>query len=181
MREILFRGKRNDNGEWIEGFLHIKCFQEVPRDRYVIEYETEPTKEWKPKYMVAEVIPKTVGQYTGLTDKNGKKIFEGDIVKCRHNWRLQVYPNGQIPDVEKYFFEQKIRNAYGKYKVENPNWMGDDYYYFRNYVIEYYAPNGCFRVRNGGQFHNLTGSYIFNRYLEVIGNIHDNPELLKGE
>jgi uncharacterized phage protein (TIGR01671 family) len=186
MREILFRGQTRRNGEkvWING-------EKVPsnwvyggicfgKGAFSIIYDYMDEEKEKPieKHVV---YTETVGQYTGLTDKNGKKIFEGDIVKCRHNWRLQVYPNGQIPDVEKYFFEQKIRNAYGKYKVENPNWMGDDYYYFRNYVIEYYAPNGCFRVRNGGQFHNLTGSYIFNRYLEVIGNIHDNPELLKGE
>ena len=125
------------------------------------------------------VIPETVGQYTGLTDKNGTKIFEGDIVRCRHNWRLQVYPNDGI-DAEKYFFEQKIRGAYGKYKHEPfDSWWEKEYFYFRNYAVEYYAPNGEFRVRNGGQFHALTSNYIINRDLEIIGNIHDNPELLK--
>lgn len=187
MREILFRGKGIDC-EWYEGCLRKATHEKPSRTTvtyniqefnfgYASEYDFDHTYTSGFDMMV---YPETIGQFTGLTDVNGKRVFEGDIVKCRHNWRLQVYPNGQIPDVEKYFFEQKIRNAYGKYKEENPNWMGDNYYYFRNYVIEYYAPNGCFRVRNGGQFHNLTGSYISNRDLEVIGNIHDNPELLKG-
>ena len=56
----------------------------------------------------------------------------------------------------------------------------DRYFYYRNYAVEYYAKNGGYRARNGGQFHALTQSYIYNSDLEVIGNIHDNPELMKG-
>ena len=71
MREILFRGKRFDNGEWIEGnyravrnshFSYIECIDK-PTDCYRID-------------------PETVGQFTGFTDINGKKIFEGDVVLC---------------------------------------------------------------------------------------------------
>ena len=172
MREILFRAKNGNNAEWVYGhYVH-----QYGADMIYLPDGTD--KEYGFDYY--HIIPKTVGQYTGLTDKHGKKIFEGDIVKCRHNWHLRVYPRTGI-DEREYFFAQKIRGAYGKSEdKENIYLPCDRYYYFRNYAIEYFARNGGFRVRNGGQFHPLTQTYILNRSLEVIGNIHDNPELLKG-
>ena len=81
MREILFKAKRIDNGEWVEGYLFIKYYQESPHDRFVIQYKTTcDDKKWKPKYMVAEIDDSTICQYTGLTDKNGNKIWENDVV-----------------------------------------------------------------------------------------------------
>ena len=71
MREILFKGKRVDNGEWVYGFL-VKMWGQY----HIVDQNNENSA-----YMIE---PESVGQYTGLTDKNGKKIFEGDIVESPH-------------------------------------------------------------------------------------------------
>ena len=134
MREILFRGKRADNGEWVEGgacqspiltLIRMFC---VHNDYYVESGE-------------AVVIPETVGQYTGLTDKNGKKIFEGDIVDC---WSEGVNAQGTV---------QQRRDGLW---IIYPSWQ--------KHIMWGLCPD---------EYSNTT--------VEVIGNIHDNPELLKGE
>ncbi len=123
MREILFRGKRVDNGEWVQGSLFAECsrFQIIRGTCNNVGIEG------------VEVIPETVGQYTGLSDKNGKKIFEGDIVKGKDT-------------LEKDF------EVYG-------------------YVDHL---NGSFVIIGDIMTHYRWLDYD----VEIIGNIHDNPELL---
>ena len=136
MREILFRGKRVDNGEWIQGDIVQFPVHGVVR---IVEQE--------PSYKDAEVDSDTVGQYTGLTDKNGKKIFEGDIIHLEYS---QVFFGGE---------------------------------YFGEYTAEVSYKEGCFitdGINNGDEIETPLSGFD-NDEVEIIGNIHDNPELLGGE
>ena len=73
MREILCRGKRKDNGEWAYGYLYIRNDGQYEISFYSKYFDSER--------FTYDIIPETVGEYTNLTDKNDKKIFEGDIIK----------------------------------------------------------------------------------------------------
>ena len=149
MREILFRGKDPETGKWYEGFYMALsdttyCFEEdyaahPENTKHYIVFD-EMTDWCLPnRHLRAEVDPSTIGQYTGLNDKNGKRIFEGDVLRSRYD---DLYPDDESIEVVKWF-----RSGWHIQQGE-------------------YSPDA------------MDGDGVMP-YSEVIGNIHDNPELLE--
>ncbi len=164
MREILFRGKRVDNGEWIEGGYAEnggKTFI-IVRTRYIPDTRDWDTVEYyenNPCYHLSmiEVDPETVCQYTGLTDKNGRKIFEGYIVQ----------------DAE-FSFEGYEPYIKGIVKFRTGTFDSGCYEY-NGWVIE--EKDGNIDHTPLLQYEKEKG-YLCDSGFEVIGNIFDNPELI---
>jgi uncharacterized phage protein (TIGR01671 family) len=144
MREILFRGKREENDVWIWG-----GFNSRDGKAYIIGMPKQGRIDG------IEVDPKTVGQYTGLTDKNGTKIFEGDIVEVWYKQR--TLENNTEP--QKYKAIIVFGNPNGFYSWGYQLKMIDDFPYNNDILLWVEMED--------------TGAFV-----EVIGNIHDNPELL---
>ena len=150
MREILFRGKRSDNCEWVEGFLLKECNYATCSWNLGIEYKTD--RFGKFAYDVAEIIPYTVGQFTGLTDKNGKKIFEGDILPIEDEIIAVV------------IFKD------GCFRLEEYGLSGA------------WTESGFDECGGGWDIIECSPIDWYSTYdMEIIGNIHDNPELLEVE
>ena len=121
MREILFRGKQRNNGEWFYGdLIHLNHCVSI-----------------RSKDCARSVVPETVGQYTGLTDKNGMRIFEGDLIRSTETGETAI--------------------------------------------VQWFSEHSAFMIwcktsNQVGFLYECEKSII-----EVIGNIHDNPELIGGE
>lgn len=88
MREILFRGKSTDNGEWVYGYYVPVCFGRFPCKPAIVP---EPDGTWKP----IEVKKETVGQYIGLTDNSGKKIFENGYMIIDNKTYKVIFDNAE--------------------------------------------------------------------------------------
>lgn len=134
MREILFRGKRKDSCGWIKGYYIFRKIWES--DVHIIRIVDNGFDS----YIEFEVIPETVGQYTGLTDKNGKEIFEGDILRRAYH-----------PEDDVAVLWHDGRFCFKKVKKINKDYPFESECCIQNAV----------------------------KWLKVIGNVHDNPELLK--
>ena len=138
MREILFRGKSTEDGKWFTGqLLRLKSSVSEKELNVIVEgCEWDDSDEWFNTFRMTKVVPETVGQYTSFTDKNGKRIFEGDIIRKTNE--------GRHPEI---FTANIYTNFPSKEEV-------------------HYGP--CERFTESCEY-------------EIIGNIHDNPELLKGK
>ena len=91
MRDILFRGKRIDNGEWVEGYFGKKINVHTGNDDYYIITSVYNPNTNASYFQDIQVIPETVGQFTGLIDKKGKKIFEGDKLRLKTGVEFNGY------------------------------------------------------------------------------------------
>ena len=144
MRDYLFRGKRSyehwrNKDPWVYGSLiqaKDYCCILNPDDENDMDYPYLDGDLGTIDGQATPVIPETVGQFTGLIDKNGKRIFEDDIIKTIEGAFKVVYEHGAV-------------------------WLYDELLLSNDHL-------------------DFLGSYI-TESIEVIGNIHDNPELLKGE
>lgn len=130
MRDIKFRGKRLENGEWVYGDL----------------IRSSGSAWIKPDFRCKKVEPDTVGQYTGRKDKNGVEIYEGDIVTAC--WYDYEEPNHDMTGIVEF----------------TEGWMS---YWIADYDKK--------------EFSELNGQGCYHWTIEVIGNIHENPELLEGD
>ena len=156
MREILFKAKRLNNGEWIKGY-YLNHENKVYICPYICfaSYSGDNVIRFGNWY---EVDPETVCQYTGLKDKNDKKIWENDIV------RFEGY--GYMPEVE----IGEVVFSRGCFGVE---------YLSKLCKALGHNDKSFYRIGKTSKWRDMGASGIITYTYEVLGNIFDNPELLE--
>lgn len=149
MREILFRGKRIDNGEWVEGNGVDLNYS----DAYILVKNYDDTTG-ACEVDDIEVVPETVSQFTGLYDMHGTKVFEGDIIKYKEKPQKRYY---------KILLDEKPRIGVVKYGAFSCGCC---------YTVYGWEAEGNCDIESLYDTPDNDGDW------EVIGNIHDNSELL---
>lgn len=150
MREILFRGEWTETGDWVKGF-YVRLYDEKDNESHRIYpgYAETDCGNYYPDWY--EVDPNTVGQFTGLTDKNGKKIFDGDILAIAR----------KMDGMGTYYVPSLACPVNVEVKWDFCGWMWETLCPDKRYL--HFPESWC------------------HFECEVIGNIHDNPELLEGK
>jgi uncharacterized phage protein (TIGR01671 family) len=149
MREIAFRGKRKNNGEWMYGGL-VDLFVRYD-SRITEDHGIGNTNFWR-------VIPKTIGQYTGIKDKNGVKIFEGDIIQLNIGyWQFSGHDDLETFLMGEIVYLPEVM-SFGMRGVKDETWLS-----YEGEVDTIPFPSFNFD----------------NSDIDVVGNIHDNPEFLE--
>ena len=145
-REILFRGKRVDNGKWAYGY-YVNCSGPGCKPNETRHYIVEYPNVWH------EFYTPTHGEYTGLKDRNGKRIFEGDILRepPKNDWEKKNYVAYEI-----FWHDNDSCDRHIGWQMNRLHFFG---------------------ALCGADIYPISFRPEWTNRMEIIGNIHDNPEL----